>query len=99
MPTPEVKKLITLKVTNAGASDYATIHNITQGWKVRTKFNSSSESIYNPAKDGNTVEDEDKIIAYVNGRMIGSDTGTISLGGVLIKFTGTVDVKSLAVNL
>lgn len=99
MPTPEVKKLITLKVTNAGASDYATIQNITQGWKVRTKFNSSSESIYNPAKDGRAIEDKDKIIAYANGRLIGSGTGTVTQGGVDITFTGTVDVKSLAVNL
>ena len=99
MPAPTTKKLISIRVTGAGARDTVTIRNYTQGWKQTVKYNSSGEALYNPATDERTAADGEDIQVFVNGRLRGNGSGTIASGGVTIKFTGTVDTISQAVNL
>ncbi len=99
MPIPSTKKGIAIKISDAGANDSVKIQNETQGWITRVQCNSNGEALYNPAKDDNSVAASDTINVYLNGRVVGNGTGTISGGGVTITITGTVDTISQAVNL
>ena len=99
MPSPSTKKLITVKVTNVGATDHIVISNETQGWKKSVKSNAEGEITYNPANDSNTVADNDIINVYVNGRLTANGSGTVTKGGATITATATVDTISQAMNL
>ena len=96
---PATKKLITLTVTNAGSSDYVTILNTTQKWRIRVKSNASGEILYNAAQEGNTIADSDLIYVYLNGRVKGNGSGTIGGGGLTLNLTGTVDTAGGMVNI
>ena len=97
MPTPSTKKIISVEVANA-TSDFITIHNATQGWKKRVQCRSGMV-LYNPADDGYTIAENDKIYVYLNERLKGNGSGTMSKGGIDISVTGTVDNTSRMVNL
>ncbi len=100
MPDPRTKVSIAIKVTSGGAGDYVTIHNETQGWKVRSKLNSKGKTIYNTSEsDDTTGVSGDKINVYANGRIYGNGSGKVVTGGVKISFTGTADTISKAVDL
>ena len=99
MADPKAKKLIIIKVTNAGANDYIKIHNRTQSWTARVKSNAQSEVIYNPATDNYTAADGDSIVIYATGRLKGGTTGTITGGALDTSFTATIDTNLQMVNL
>ena len=100
MPTPRTKVQIAIKVTSGEASDYVTIHNETQGWKIRSKLNSSGETMYNTSESADTPgATGDKINVYANGRIYGSGSKTVVSGGVKISFAGTTNTISQVVNL
>jgi len=99
MPTPSTKGMIMIKITNAGATDYITILNETQGWTKRVQCSANSEVIYSPINDGYTLSNNDIIYVYANGRLRGNGSGKVSSSRVQISFTGTADTISQAVSL
>ena len=99
MADPITKRLIAIRVIDGTAADYVTINNKTKGWKKRLKLNASGEATYNPYDDDKVVANGDSIIAYLNGRLRGGGTATISAGGISLEITGTADTSSQAVNL
>ena len=101
MPEAQRTKVrIDVKVSGGGASDYVTIYNETQSWKIRSKLNSSGETIYNTATSASTAgANGDVIHVYANGGIYGNGSSKIGAGGATIKFTGTTNTISQVVNL
>ncbi|MHA1827948.1 MAG: hypothetical protein ACTSX6_04790 [Candidatus Heimdallarchaeaceae archaeon] len=94
-----VPKLIKFKVTNGNLGEYVKVTNVTSGGTLTGKLNSSGECELNPADEGLTWSEGDKVQGSISGRINQCAEKTITKGGCTFNFTTSATSSMANVNL